>query len=224
MAKAVNENCVFSVLTEKDLDSCVAFVHEYYTFSEPFRVIVDQYLDECPQIDTERIKKKLTDEASIGVFDKNGLLIATGFGGINDKFQSSLCCKCQTPAKDSSRYLSIINGMISFLEDGLLDELQTNKFLMIAILVVHPSHRRMGLASKVVGKLEERAHDLGIGCVVVNASSAYSQKLFEKLGYKKLRQLMYADFFDEKLQCKPFIKPNPPHDSAVLYFKFINCS
>nr|CAB3262661.1 uncharacterized protein LOC100181498 [Phallusia mammillata] len=202
----------FRLLTEDDLEVAVEFVHKNYTLKEPLRQMITKDVEQCIGMDQKRIVKKLKDNASIGVFNKSGKMIASAFSGLNTRAQKSLCCHGDHSSVQWFRYISTL---VETLEGSLMDELNTDKFLMLSMLAVDPDYQRRGLAKELVKRSEDIARKLPCEYMVADASSFYTQKCFENMGYVKLKSVDYKDYFDPALN----VVPKPPHLSCVVYYK-----
>lgn len=85
-------------------------------------------------------------------------------------------------------------------------------------LGIHKQYRNRGLASKLMEAAMSFCGQTGLStpCIKVEATSLYSQKIFEKLGFEALNTVYFADY---KVNDEVVFKNTEPTTKAVMYVK-----
>lgn len=52
------------------------------------------------------------------------------------------------------------------------------------------------------------------------ATGAFSQRIFQKLGFQEINEIVYDKYLDKT--GKPVLKVEPPHTSVKLMYKVLN--
>lgn len=94
-----------------------------------------------------------------------------------------------------------------------------DRYLDAKLLSVDPRYRGQGVACKLTERTIEfmRANDISI--ISMMCSSHYSARVCEKLGFKKVYTLKYADYI---VDGRNPILPADPHKAVQIYVKEIN--
>lgn len=91
-----------------------------------------------------------------------------------------------------------IARLLKTLLDGFENLLPDfNKAMQFVTVSVHPNYQRRGIAQKLVELSMRKAAEFQCDFIIVTATAVRSQKLFEKLGFRTVKQIKYTEFLDE---------------------------
>ncbi|XP_022919790.1 uncharacterized protein [Onthophagus taurus] len=91
----------------------------------------------------------------------------------------------------------------------------TRKIFEISHLFVLPDERNKGLASQLIKKSIETGADCGFTCIRVDASTAKTAKICEKIGMKLVYEIPYCSYLGTNQ--RPVIEPHPTETSVKTY-------
>ena len=99
----------------------------------------------------------------------------------------------------------------------LMSELKCKRMYDLFVLSVRRSARVRGLGTELVRIGEEEARGRGCGCARVFATSRFSARIFDKLGWTQTGKLRYDDFVDEEGDI--ILKETGDHKKMVTFSK-----
>ena len=76
----------------------------------------------------------------------------------------------------------------------ILEKYQVTKLLKFCGLCVHEDYRNKGIGSELVKRAINHGSSKGYTLIGVVGSSFYSQRIFERQGFQKVKSIPYADF------------------------------
>lgn len=101
----------------------------------------------------------------------------------------------------------------------ILTTYKADKLMELFALCVHSDYKKRGIATELVKRSLDHALQHGNTLVAVLCTSAYTQKLYEKQGFEKVREISYSTYVDNEtksLLCKDV---EEPHKAAISYVK-----
>jgi ribosomal protein S18 acetylase RimI-like enzyme len=101
----------------------------------------------------------------------------------------------------------------------LMSAYQETKMVEIRMLSCNSSYRGMGISSKLVEQSLAHAVSLGYSLSCIVASSLFSQKIAEKFGFEKVKELEYASYVDPVTNTYLLKNVEEPHKSIISYVK-----
>ena len=99
----------------------------------------------------------------------------------------------------------------------LMSTLKCTRMYDLFVLSVRRSARVRGLGTELVRIGEEEARGRGCGCARVFATSRFSARIFNKLGWTQTAKLRYEDFLDE--DGDTILKETGDHQRMVTFSK-----
>ncbi len=99
---------------------------------------------------------------------------------------------------------------------------QESRMYEVFAVSVHSDYKNKGIASKLVKQSLEHAVALGFTLAGVLCTSIYTQQLFEKQGFEKVKEIFYASYVDGKSNTVIFKNVEEPHKSSISYIKKIH--
>ncbi len=96
---------------------------------------------------------------------------------------------------------------------------QESKMLELFALCVHPDHQKLGIATELVKRTLDHGVKCGFSFAGVICTSAYAQRLFEKLEFEKVKELCYATYVDSGTKSLLFKDVEEPHKAVISYVK-----
>ncbi len=114
--------------------------------------------------------------------------------------------------------LFMIDGTLNLKQ--LLDEHKQTKLFYMFIIGVDGYYCKRGIGTELVKRsMDYAATKHGYSMFAVLCTSYYTQKLYEKLGYQRIKEMKYEDYMfkDEAV----YKNVEQPHKSAVSYYKII---
>ncbi|XP_063994005.1 uncharacterized protein LOC135171407 isoform X2 [Diachasmimorpha longicaudata] len=118
-------------------------------------------------------------------------------------------------ALDDEKF-KIIFGLLYQVNDkvNLFNKYQTDELFECRILSVDEEFRGRGLANILMSDSVEVARKAGFKVMKADATGIFSQKVFEKHGFKTEAEILYSEI-DEA------IRPSPPHSALKLMVKVL---
>ncbi|KAL5291854.1 hypothetical protein ACFFRR_010934 [Megaselia abdita] len=96
---------------------------------------------------------------------------------------------------------------------------KVDKAMYSAALVVDEKYRGKGLGKRLYEENMKLAKDLGYPIYVCDCTSAFSAKACANLGFTEIFEIVFSEYKDGS--GKPVLKPDPPHNRAVVYVKVL---
>ncbi len=113
-------------------------------------------------------------------------------------------------------YLEVAKREFQSLKQ-LMKDYGVSRLILLSGVGVHPDYQRRGIATILVERAINHAVQRDYHLCVVGCASLYAQKLYEKMGFERVNEVVYADYtINGKIAFKDV---KEPHKSAVLYIK-----
>ncbi len=96
---------------------------------------------------------------------------------------------------------------------------QENKILELFALCVQSDYRKKNIATELVKRTLDHGKSVGFKFAGVICTSAFAQRLFEKLEFTKVEELFYSTYIDIGSNTALFKDVEEPHRSAATYVK-----
>ena len=101
----------------------------------------------------------------------------------------------------------------------LFVEFNIDKIMYFSGGATSPNYLNKGIVSKLTEHSIRHGRELGYRLVAANSSSFYTQKICERMGFEKRKELKYADYaVDGKII---FENIRAPHQSVINFIKLI---
>ncbi|XP_050293942.1 uncharacterized protein LOC126734382 isoform X2 [Anthonomus grandis grandis] len=127
------------------------------------------------------------------------------------EMQEKLACSVK---HDETRKLIMFQAYVSRAPD-LFRCLGVKKIYEMAYLFVNRSHRKKGLAFRLLEESKSLGADAGFPVIRCDATNVNTAKICEKLGMQKVADIPYCTYLDQNLQ--PIFQPPWPHQSTQIY-------
>ncbi len=101
----------------------------------------------------------------------------------------------------------------------ILTTYQEDKMMELFALCVHPDYKKRGIATELVKRNLDHAVKHGHTFAGVLCTSAYTQQLYEKQGFEKVKEVCYATYVDTRTNSFLFKDVEEPHKAAISYVK-----
>lgn len=102
----------------------------------------------------------------------------------------------------------------------MFEEFKCDKILSAVCLSTSKASAGQGLGTELVRRSEVLGKELGCKVTTVIATGLYSGKIFSKRGYVSVKEVLYADFIDEKGEL--YLKDTRQHTTCVKFVKQLN--
>ncbi len=96
---------------------------------------------------------------------------------------------------------------------------QESKMFEVFALSVNSGYKHKGIASELVKRSLEHAVTLGYKLAGAICTSFYTQRLFEKHGFERVKEVCYATYVDTRTNSCLFKNVEEPHKAAISYVK-----
>ena len=118
-----------------------------------------------------------------------------------------------------SKEWSAINILASSVMDvkKILTTYQESKMLRLSGLCVHSDYRKLGIATELVKRTLDHGKKVGFTFAGVVCGNAYSQRIFEKQGFEKVKEVCYATYVDIETNSLFFKDVEEPHKAIIIY-------
>jgi len=104
--------------------------------------------------------------------------------------------------------------------EGLMPHVaETFNYLLLQICVVKSSHRRLKIAFNLVKEAEKKAVERKCKALILMATSEYSRKMFLKLGYEVVKEILYSEYTSESTGKRVFSHISGQHFRACMMIK-----
>jgi ribosomal protein S18 acetylase RimI-like enzyme len=100
----------------------------------------------------------------------------------------------------------------------MLDHNET-KMISFVVLTVHQSYRNKGIATELIKRSLAHLIELGYTFAGVICTGSYSQKIYNKLEFTKVKEVEYASYLDPVTNTYVFKDIEEPHKSIIGYVK-----
>lgn len=202
-------------LTPDDKEQMLKFLRKFFFRDEPMNLAVNLLEtpdSQCLQLE-EYAASTLEDGASLAAVDENGDYIGVIVNGIAKREEVNNIDKSEEcPNAKFRRILKVLSYLDR--EANIWEKLpkECNKVLEIRIASTHSAWRGRGLMRVLCEEAERLARMMGARALRMDTTSAFSAAAAERLNYKKIYTVQYAD-----LSFAP--QPDPPHTEASVYIK-----
>ncbi|KAF9806327.1 hypothetical protein SFRURICE_001182 [Spodoptera frugiperda] len=208
-------------IKSEDKECVIDFLRKYFLRDEPMSQavkLINGPNDRC--MEAEKSVASAIDEGfSVTAVDENEELVGVV---INAAMHKNDCSdykqaveKCANP-----KFRRILTVLMHMREKSRLWEKVPSSCGMVMDLTmasVHPNWRKRHVMEVLARKSETIAKDVGACAIRMDATSFYSGRAAERLGYKNIYSIKYADLPDAP-------QPEPPHLEARVYMKLLQGS
>ncbi|XP_076825355.1 uncharacterized protein LOC143470941 [Clavelina lepadiformis] len=206
-------------LTVLDHNQVRDFIWKYYSELNPLRRMLGLHKSEKVMvIDDDRVAAKLREGVCTGVIEKrSGKLAAVALDSISSGSEEAFRLKCVSKSSQYPPNFYKMLGMFDIVRRCSPRFLKNEKLYQLSMFAIHPDYNGLGLATKLTLKGEENATVTGCKYVVVISTSAYMEKVFNKLEYTKFAEINYADYLN---RCGGDMERIvPPHLKMTSFYK-----
>ena len=220
------QDVVFKVI-DSSLDERVkSFMWEHFFPDEPISRSLD--IQRVPWLDRLFHDDVLKDRSSMAALGKDGEILAVRLGKVVrkedhfnralERFMISLLKYCGWGGNlYKMKIYAKVGELIKFNIGEYFKQYNCTKIYECKALCSARSHGIKGLGTEMVRRTEELSKELGCTHSFVFVTGKYSQRVFERSGYKEINRLVYDDFRMENGEL--FLKDTREHTMAVAYMK-----
>ena len=119
-------------------------------------------------------------------------------------------------SKEWSAIWVLLNHAMDVKE--IMKTYQESKMLELFALCVHSDYRNLGIAAELVKRTLDHGVKVGFTFAGVICTSAYAQRLFEKQGFEKVKEVCFATYVDIGTN-SPLFKDVEEPRKAISYVK-----
>ncbi|XP_050549997.1 arylalkylamine N-acetyltransferase 1 isoform X1 [Spodoptera frugiperda] len=202
------------VITAKDKDRTIDFLRRFFFRDEPMNLAVN--LLETPTsrcIDLEEYAASSLDQGvSLAAVDDNGEFVGVVINAIinRDDVEEDKTEEC-THHK-FKRILRLLTHLSNEAKVWEKVPASCNVMMELRIASTHPDWRGRRIMKVLAEESERLAKSHGAGAIRMDATSAFSARAAERLGYKKVYSVLYKDLPDAP-------QPKAPHFAACVFIK-----
>ncbi len=120
-------------------------------------------------------------------------------------------------SKEWSAIWVLLNHAMDVKE--IMKTYQESKMLELFALCVHSDYRNLGIAAELVKRTLDHGVKVGFTFAGVICTSAYAQRLFEKQGFEKVKEVCFATYVDIGTNSLLFKDVEEPHKATISYVK-----
>ncbi len=120
-----------------------------------------------------------------------------------------------------SRESSSVTVMLDSVFDikSILMANQESKMFEVFVLSIDSGYKNKGIASELAKRSLDHAVTLGYKLAGAICTSFYTQRLFEKQGFKKMKEVCYATYVNSETNSFLFEDVEEPHKAVISYVK-----
>ena len=115
-----------------------------------------------------------------------------------------------------AKILKLLDTLTSRFD--LFDLYKVEEYPELFILCTHSQIRYPGLGTTLTSKVEELLKGQGFELFATEASSHFSARIFDKLGFETLGEIKHADYLDEETG-RPVFETASPHTKVIAVAK-----
>ncbi|XP_072930919.1 arylalkylamine N-acetyltransferase 1-like [Epargyreus clarus] len=202
-------------LSPADKERVLEFLRRFFFRDEPLNQAIN--LIETPESRCFELEdyaaSTLDDGASVAAVDDNGELVGIVINGIARRDEADYEDKSEDcPHPKFRRILKLLGHLDR--EAKIWDKLPLSCHTVVEIRIAstHTGWRGRGLMRVLCEETERVAREVNAGALRMDTTSAFSAAAAERLHYKNVYTMLYAD-----LPYAP--QPDPPHQEARVYIK-----
>ncbi|CAH2269176.1 jg1707 [Pararge aegeria aegeria] len=216
--RAIPHAYTLQKLTPKDKESVIDFLRRFFFLDEPLNQtinLLETPESRCFELE-EYASSSLADDASIAAVDENGDYVGIVLNGVVRREEVDYTDKSDDCAHPKFKRILKLLGHLD-REAKIWDKLDPSCHTVVEVRIAstHTGWRGRGLMRVLCEETERIAREIGAGALRMDTTSAFSALAAERLKYKKVYGLFYAD-----LPYAPH--PDPPHLEASVYLKELN--
>ncbi|KAJ8720323.1 hypothetical protein PYW07_012366 [Mythimna separata] len=215
ISKASQTSYHVRTITAKDKERTLDFLRRFFFRDEPLNLAVN--LLETPTsrcIELEEYASSSIDEGvSLAAVDDNGEFVGIVLNAIvhrDDVDDSDKVEQC--PHHKFRRILRLLTHLSKEAKIWEKVPASENAMMDLRIASTHPDWRGRRIMKVLAEESERIAKAHGACAIRMDATSAFSARAAERLGYSKVYSVPYADILDGP-------QPQPPHFEASVYLK-----
>jgi len=223
----------FKVITEEMDQDCLDFMNEHFLPDEPMSRSLGFTRNWL--IDELYFKDAIKNRTSLAAVDKDGKILGARIGKIVRKDEWSkwimdkivfnfLSWMTWLVGRSTSMHgLWIMLMILKYLEFdtwSMFGKLNCQAIYEAKALCSSRTHGVKGLGTELVRRAEELAKDKGCSYSYVMVTGIYSARVFDKLGYNKVKELEYAEFKDNIGEL--YLKDTREHTHCTIYLKSLD--
>ncbi len=207
-------------------EEALAFSYDHYFINEPMgKATLDSPQEKTPILDTILTNCLKSNDLSMCAIDESS-------GKMAGLLLSHSCDVDTLPDSQETHDDYVASGIqpkhapIFVIVDKALDHKQLlidqkhKKMVYMLLLCVHGDYGQRGIATELVKRTMDHAISKhGYSMFSVVCTGYYSQRVYEKLGFQKHKEIKYADYtVDGEVV---FRNVEPPHKSTISYYKIV---
>lgn len=211
-------NLTYGIASEDKIEAINRLLYASYHPDEPITNHLGLYKGpgSIPDAD-RRVRSSIKRNLSLFVYDSNGVEIGVC---VNNGYYRhdflGLLDDCDVVDPAYKVYLAVHKELRSS-NTHLFDQIKTDKLFCISMVGVDPAYRSKGVATDLIRRSVLLAGTMGFTGLMTEATGAFSQKAFRRLGMVKTSSIVYRDFEYEGR--KPFAEMNPVHPELAMMKK-----
>ncbi|XP_075976709.1 arylalkylamine N-acetyltransferase 1-like isoform X2 [Anticarsia gemmatalis] len=203
-------------ISPDEKDRVIKFLRRFFFRDEPMNLAVNllETADSrCAELE-EYAASTLEDGVSVAAVDENEDYVGVIINGIARREEADYTDKSEDCPNPKFRRILKVLGHLD-REAKIWEKLPScDTVLEIRIASTHSAWRGRGLMRVLCEESERLAHSIGASALRMDTTSAFSAAAAERLNYKRIYTVLYAD-----LPYAP--QPDPPHTEARVYIKEI---
>ncbi|XP_060804134.1 arylalkylamine N-acetyltransferase 1 [Amyelois transitella] len=202
-------------LTKDDKEAIIKFLRRFFFQDEPMNLAVN--LLETPDSRCQELEEysasTLEQGLSLATVDENGEIVGVILNGLAKREEVDYADKSEDCSNEKFRRILKVLGHLD-REAKIWEKLPESctKVVEIRIASTHSAWRGRGLMRVLCEETERLAKSIGAGALRMDTTSAFSAAAAERLKYRRVYSVLYAD-----LPYAP--KPEAPHLEARVYVK-----
>ncbi|KAJ2951550.1 hypothetical protein O0L34_g13699 [Tuta absoluta] len=215
--RSMHPGYIVRTVFPQDQERLLQFLRRFFFRDEPMNLAVkllETPESRCAELE-EYAVSSLQDEVSVAAFDDHGEMVGVIVNGIARREEVDYTDKSdECPNKKFARILKVLGHLDR--EAKIWEKLPASctSVLEVRIASTHSDWRGRGLMRALCEESERLAKSVGASAMRMDATSAFSAAAAERLGYKRIYRVLYAD-----LPYAP--QPEAPHLEARVYIKEI---
>lgn len=210
----MNGLSIIEAKTENKND-LIEYLVKYFKDQEPITRSLKLSTDDARIFFTDLVMEGLEYPVSFVVFNERNEIIGCRLNTIYEKNINHYQLDISLYPTGPKRIVQLLDNLTEGFEKLLPYFTKIMKFVTVS---VRHDYQRRGIAERLVNLSMEKARSLNCDHIMVTATAIRSQKMFEKLGFKAIKEISYDEFLDEN-GCKIFNCDDGTNSSKLMIKK-----
>uniref|UniRef100_A0A915JGL2 aralkylamine N-acetyltransferase n=1 Tax=Romanomermis culicivorax TaxID=13658 RepID=A0A915JGL2_ROMCU len=196
------QELIYEVAKIDQRQELVDFIVDHFCRDEPISRSLNMSRENSVNLVNGLVDEGLSKPISFVCLNKDRKIVGCRLNALIDKDDQN---NRQENRKENRQNHSKIELFIENFLEKLGENFDQNlegcrKYLKFILVSVDANYQRRGIATKLIELSIAKAKEIGCQFIAVAATANRSQKMFQKLGFQKIKSIMHENYLDENGQ------------------------